>query len=138
MELEKLASEAVDCAFVIHRKLGPGLLESVYEALMARSLETRGLCVERQKSISFTFEGIKFEDGLRVDLLVESKLLVELKSVECIAPVHSKQVLTYLRVLEMPLGLLINFGSATIKDNIRRIVNNHTDYSSSRLRIHHD
>ncbi len=138
MDVEKLASEAVDCAYGIHRKLGPGLLESVYETLLAKSLETRGFNVERQKSISFTFEGIKFEDGVRVDLLVESNLLIELKSVECIAPVHGKQILTYLRLLELPLGLLINFGAATIKDNIRRIVNNHNDFASSRLRIHRD
>ena len=98
-------------------------------------LEKCGLQVERQKSVTFDYEGIHFDDGLRVDLLVEGCLVVELKSVEKIAPVHAKQVLTYLRLMQLPLGLLINFGAGTFKDGVRRIANNHTDFRSSRLRV---
>ncbi|MEQ1865698.1 MAG: GxxExxY protein [Micropepsaceae bacterium] len=135
-DLELLAREAVDSAFNIHRDLGPGLLESVYETLMLRALEKRGRRVERQKPISFTYDGIDFEEGFRADLLIEGRLLVELKSAEKIAVVHGKQVLTYLRLMSLPLGLLINFGAATFKEGVQRIVNNHVDFASSRLRLH--
>lgn len=135
-DLELLAREAVDSAFNIHRDLGPGLLESVYETLRLRALEKRGRRVERQKPISFTYDGIDFEEGFRADLLIEGRLLVELKSAEKIAVVHGKQVLTYLRLMSLPLGLLINFGAATFKEGVQRIVNNHVDFASSRLRLH--
>ncbi len=91
--------------------------------------------VERQKAVAFDFGGMHFNEGLRVDILVEGCLVVELKSVENLAPVHAKQVLTYLRLLRLPLGLLINFGAATFKEGIKRIVNNHRDFASSRLRV---
>ena len=125
MEIEALAREAVDCGFRIHRDLGPGLLESVYESIMVRSLEKRGLRVTCQKSISFTYDGLTFDDAFRADLVIEGRLLVELKSVEKIAPVHGKQVLTYLRLMKLPLGLLMNFGAATFKEGVQRIANNH-------------
>lgn len=133
--VEELSSEVVDAAFHLHQDLGPGLLESVYEVILARCLEERGMKVEKQKTIPIEYAGLRFDEGFRADLLVEGRLLVELKSVEKLAPVHSKQVLTYLRLLDLPLGLLINFGAATVKEGIKRIVNNHRDFASSRLRV---
>ena len=121
--------------FISIRPLGPGLLETVYKSLLAKSLERRGLVVERQKNVAFDFEGIHFDDGLRIDLLVNGLLVVELKSVEHLAPVHFKQVLTYLRLMNVPLGLLINFGCATFREGCKRIVNNHTAFKSSRLSV---
>lgn len=136
MDEETLAREAVDCAFKIHNELGPGLLESVYEAVLAKRLVARGFVVERQKPIPIRFDEIDFEEGFRADLLVERKLLIELKSAERLVPVHGKQMLTYLRLLDLPLGILINFGAATFREGVRRIVNNHTNIASSKLRIH--
>jgi iron complex transport system substrate-binding protein len=134
--IEELAAEVVDAAFHLHKELGPGLLESVYEIVLVRILQDRGLRVERQKPIPIKYAGLHFDEGFRADLIVEGRLLVELKSVETLAPVHAKQVLTYLRLLDMPLGLLINFGAATFKEGIKRIVNDHRDFASSRLRVH--
>ena len=135
MNVEEVSAAVVDTAFHLHRDLGPGLLESVYEVVLARMLERRDLRVERQKSVAFDFDGLRFDEGLRVDLLVEGCLVVELKSVEILAPVHAKQLLTYLRLLNLPVGLLINFGAATFRGGIKRIVNNHRDFSGSRLRV---
>jgi GxxExxY protein len=119
----EIAREIVDAAFHIHKALGPGLLETVYEVVLARELEKRGLVVVRQQPVPIIFGDLKFDEGFRADLIVEGKLIVELKSVEQIAPVHKKQLLTYLRLADKRLGLLINFGSAAIKDGINRIVN---------------
>jgi GxxExxY protein len=138
MNVEEVSAIVVDAAFHLHRELGPGLLESVYEAVLARMLERRGLRVERQKAVAFNFDGMHFDEGLRVDLLVDGCLVVELKSVEILAPVHPKQLLTYLRLLHLPVGLLINFGAATFKEGIKRVVNNHKDFASSRLRVNQD
>jgi iron complex transport system substrate-binding protein len=138
MDIETLAREVVDCAYGLHRELGPGLLESVYEALFAKRIEQRGFHVERQKPISFSYDGIDFAEGFRADILVEGKLLVELKSVERTIPAHSKQVLTYLRLMNLPLGLLMNFGAATFKEGVQRIVNNRSEFKSSRLRLHEE
>lgn len=135
MNAEEVTSIVVDTAFRLHRGLGPGLLESVYESLLAGMLERRGLQVQRQVLVEFDFDGIHFAEGLRLDLLVESVLIVELKSVERIASVHPKQLLTYLRLLNLPIGLLINFGAPTFKEGIRRIVSGHTNFASSRLRV---
>ena len=135
MNIEEMSAVVVDTAFHLHKDLGPGLLESVYEAVLTRMLEQQGLKVERQKVVDFEFHGMRFEEGLRVDLLVNGGLVVELKSVENLTPTHSKQVLTYLRLLNLPLGLLINFGGATFKEGIKRIVNNHQSLASSRLRV---
>ena len=123
--LEALARIAVDCGFKLHEALGPGLLESVYEACLFQSLVERGLFVERQKPIPIRFNGIALEEGFRADLLVEGKLLIELKSTELFAPVHAKQVLTYLRLMDLQLGLLMNFGAHTFRDGTRRIANNY-------------
>jgi GxxExxY protein len=135
MELEELAAVAVDCGFKLHERLGPGLLESVYEAVLFASLTKRGLAVQRQVPIEIRIDDLVVSEGFRADLLVEGRLLIELKSVEATVPVHHKQVLTYLRLMNLPLGLLMNFGAATFKEGVRRIVNNHTDFASSRLLV---
>lgn len=135
-DIEEVAGLVVDTALRLHRDLGPGLLESVYEAVLAKMLEQRGLFVERQKPVPIRYHGIELNEGFRLDLLVEQQLIVELKSVENIHPVHPKQVLTYLRLMNLPLGLLINFGAPLLKDGLQRIVNQHTDFASSRLRVH--
>lgn len=132
---ERLSALVVDAAFHIHEELGPGLLESVYASVLTRALIRRGLMVEREKIVVFEFDGMQFNDGLRIDLLVNDVLVVELKSVEAFAPVHFKQLLTYLRLMHLPLGLLINFGAATFKEGCRRMVNNHHPTESSLLRI---
>jgi iron complex transport system substrate-binding protein len=136
-DIDEITGQVVDAAFKLHMRLGPGLLESVYEIVLARELERRGLKVERQKAVSFEFDGLRFDDAFRVDLLVEGCVVVELKSIENLAPVHSKQVLTYLRLLNLPVGLLINFGAATLKEGLHRIVNNYQSSSSAspRLRV---
>jgi iron complex transport system substrate-binding protein len=136
MDIEEIAREVVDSGYKVHSKLGPGLLESVYEVVVAKLLTGRGLNVERQKSIPIIFEGLRFDEGFRADLLVEGKLMVEIKSIENLSPVHGKQVLTYLRLLNLPLGLVMNFGASIFKDGIKRIVNNHSDFASSHLRVH--
>jgi GxxExxY protein len=119
----QIAKEIVDASFNIHLSLGPGLLESVYEVVLAHELVKRGLYVERQKAISIQYNGLVFDEGFRADIIVERLVIVELKSVENIAPVHKKQLLTYLRLTNKKLGLLINFGSPLIKNGIFRIVN---------------
>lgn len=113
----------MDAAFYIHKTLGPGLLETVCEAVLVRELEKRGLCVVRQQPVPITFNDLHFDESFRADLIVEDKVIVELKSVEQIAPVHKKQLLTYLRLADKRLGLLINFGAALIRDGISRVVN---------------
>jgi len=122
-QLNQVSGQIVDAAFHIHSKLGPGLLESVYEVILAKELERRGLFIERQKAVPIEFEGLHFEEGFRADLIVERAIVVELKSAETLAPGHYKQVLTYLRLLDYRLGLLINFGASLLKDGIKRIVN---------------
>jgi GxxExxY protein len=123
MKHDEIARLVVECAFELHKELGPGLLESVYEVLLADALRELGLAVERQKPIPVCFRGKRFDEGFRADLLVENLVLIELKSVETLARVHRKQVLTYLRLMNLQLGLLINFGGALLKGNIERLVN---------------
>ena len=135
MNIEEISAKVVDTAFHLHRDMGPGLLESVYETVLAALLKEDGVCVARQHPIPFTFGGITFEEGFRADLLVGERLIVELKSVESLMPVHAKQLLTYLRLAKLPLGLLINFGAPVFRDGIKRIVNNHHDLGASLLRI---
>jgi len=134
-ELDEITGAIVDTSVKIHMELGPGLLESVYEVVLARVLEQRGFQVERQKAICFEYDGMVFEEGFRIDLLVENRVLVELKSVEKLAPVHSKQLLTYLRLMNLSVGLLINFGAATLKEGLQRIVNKLPSSASPRLRV---
>lgn len=134
--VEELSTVVVDAAHRLHRELGPGLLEAVYEILLARELRRRGLEVIRQKPVPVAFDGLQWDEGFRADLLVDGRLLVELKSVEQLTPVHPKQVLTYLRLMQLPLGLLINFGAAKFADGVKRVVNAHADCRASRLRLH--
>ncbi|MGE3239768.1 MAG: GxxExxY protein [Pirellulales bacterium] len=123
MHENSIAKEIVDAAFAIHTKLGPGLLESVYESILAYELRKRGLRVERQLPVPVIWDEVQFDEGYRLDLLVEGKVLIEVKSVESVAPVHKKQVLTYLRLLDKRLGLLINFNDELIRNGTSRIVN---------------
>lgn len=132
---EEVATIVVDCAFKLHQDLGPGLLESVYEVVLAKLLQERGLTVERQKPVPIHYAGCTFEEGFRADLIVDGLVLVELKSVENLAAVHAKQVLTYLRLMKLPLGLLINFGAASFKDGCQRILNGPQSFAFSRLRV---
>ncbi|WP_414583386.1 GxxExxY protein [Scytonema sp. PCC 10023] len=123
MTENEISKEIVDAAYKIHTKLGPGLFESVYEAVLAYELARRGLLVVRQQSIPVVYEGVSLEEGFRADLIVENKVIIEIKSLEAVHPVHKKQLLTYLRLANKRLGLLINFGEALIKDGITRLVN---------------
>ena len=123
MHENEVAKIVVDVAYHIHTKLGPGLLESVYEAVMMHELQKRGLHVEKQVGIPLEWDGIKLDLGFRADLIVEHCVIVELKSIEAVAPVHKKILLTYLRLADRRLGLLINFGVELIKSGISRVVN---------------
>ena len=123
MTENEIATIIVDCSFKVHTTLGPGLLESVYEAVLAYELTNRGLIVVRQQGLPVIYDAIKLDVGFRADLVVNEKVIVELKSVEKIAPVHKKQLLTYLRLSDKKLGLLVNFGENLIKDGISRIAN---------------
>lgn len=123
MTENEIAAQVVDTAYKIHTGFGPGLLESVYEALMAHNLAKRGLPVSRQQAIPFVHESIRMDIGFRADLIVDNKVIVEIKSIEAIAPIHRKQLLTYLRLADKRLGLLINFDTELIKDGIVRVVN---------------
>jgi GxxExxY protein len=136
MELDYITGAVVEEAIRIHRRPGPGLLESVYERLLERRLQRRGLRVESQLEIDFTYDGIDFRDGFRVDLLVEKCVILEVKSIERgLAPVHTKQLLTYLRLTNLQVGLLLNFGGATMKEGIKRVVNDLPPSDSSSLRV---
>ena len=119
----EIAKEIVDAAFQIHTETGPGLLESVYETILTDELERRGLRVERQKPIPIIYKGRTYNEGFRADLVVNGKVIIELKSVEKVKDVHKKQLLTYLKLTGMKLGLLINFGDGLIKNGITRVVN---------------
>jgi GxxExxY protein len=133
--LDEITGKIVDSAYQLHKGLGPGLLESVYEMILARDLERRGLKVERQFPLSFEYDGLRFSEALRIDLFVERTVIIEIKSVERLAPVHPKQLLTYLRLLHLPVGLLINFGAGTLKEGLHRVVNGLTPSASPRLRV---
>ena len=124
-KIEALASLAIDIGYHMHLELGPGLLESVYEVIMAEEFAARGISVQRQVMVPITYRGRTIENALRADILVEGSLLIELKSTEQHAPVHAKQVLTYLRLMQLPLGLLINFGAPTFKQGVKRLANNY-------------
>jgi len=130
-DIDVVSGDVLDVALRLHRDLGPGLLESVYEAVLAGRLAAMGYPVVRQRPIDIAFEGLRFEAAFRIDLLVDDRLVVEIKSVERLLPVHAKQPLTYLRLTRQPVGLLINFGGATLKEGVRRLVNNHRPSASS-------
>jgi GxxExxY protein len=124
MRENDLSKIVVNTCFNIHKELGPGLFESVYEEILAYELGQKGIEFERQKPLPVFWKAKKMDIGFRADLIVERKLIVEIKSIEAIAPVHSKQLLTYLRLTDIKLGLLVNFNEALIKDGIKRIANN--------------
>lgn len=127
MTENEIARLVVDAAYQVHTTLGPGLLESVYEIVLAHELKRRGLTACRQVPIPIRYESIEFDEGFRADIVVENKVILELKSVEKVAPVHKKQLLTYLRLADKRLGLLINFGEELIKTGISRVVNGLTE-----------
>lgn len=137
-ELDDITGNIIDAAMKIHRELGPGLLESVYEVVLARDVQRRGFRVERQRPVRIEYDGLVFEEGFRADLVVDARVIVELKSVEHLAPVHPKQLLTYLRLMHLEVGLLINFGSATLKEGLHRVVNRLSASASPRLRVNQE
>ena len=120
----EIATLTLDKAFLIHRELGPGLLESFYERILSHELEKEGLNVKNQVGIPFSWGEMKFENGFRADIVVEEKIIIEVKSFQLIAPVHLKQLMTYLKLTKLKLGLLLNFNEALLKDGIKRVVNN--------------
>ena len=134
-QLDDITGAIIDAAVRIHRDLGSGLLESVYELVLAHELRRRGFRVERQRAVRIEYDGLLFEEGFRADLVVEERVVVELKSVESLAPPHSKKLLTYLRLMDLDVGLLINFGSTTLKEGLHRVVNGLSPSASPRLRV---
>jgi GxxExxY protein len=127
MTENELSKIVLDAAFVVHTNLGSGLLESVYEVVLAHELRKRGLAVERQKSMPIVYDGIRFDEAFRSDLIVGGKVIVELKSISATTPVHAKQLLTQLRLSGLKLGLLINSGEAHLRNGIKRIINGQLD-----------
>ncbi len=127
MDENKIGTIIVDCAIALHRDLGPGLLETVYELILARMLERHDLHVDRQVRVPIEYQGVIFEEGFRADLVVEGKVIVELKSVERVTAAHKKQLLTYLSLSGFRLGYLLNFGEALMKDGITRTINGYLD-----------
>ena len=123
MNENQISRVIVDSAYKIHNELGPGLLESVYEAVLAHELSRRGLHIVSQQAIPVIYDGVQLEVGFRADLIVNGKVVIEVKSIDAVAPVHAKQVRTYLRLMNLKLGLLINFNVDLIKEGIRRVVN---------------
>jgi GxxExxY protein len=123
MTENQIAKLILDAAFIVHTKLGPGLFESVYEVIMAYELKRRGLIAERQKPMPILYDNIRFDEAFRSDMVVNEKVITELKSVEALLPVHAKQLLTQLRLSGLKLGLLINFGEVHLKNGIKRIIN---------------
>jgi iron complex transport system substrate-binding protein len=122
-EYNGITERIIGAAMRIHSKLGPGLFEGVYETVLARDLARRGLFVERQKPVTFEFEGMHFDQGFRADLVVERAVVVEVKAVPEIAPIHARQLLTYLRLLDLRLGLVPNFNSLHLRSGIKRVAN---------------
>jgi GxxExxY protein len=121
-ELERIATEVVDSIFKIHKKFGPGLLESVYEVCLSHELKSRGLNVRKQVWIPIVYEGVRLDAGLRIDLLVEESIIIEVKAVEALHPIHKAQVLTYLKMTNLRLAFLVNFNVEVISDGIRRVI----------------
>lgn len=129
--IDDITRDVIGVAMNIHRDLGPGLLESVYEAILAGKLTRLGYKVDRQMPVDIQFEDVHFPAAFRVDILVEDRLVLEIKSADQLHKVHAKQLLTYLRLMKQPVGLILNFGGETMKEGIRRLVNNHTDSAPS-------
>ncbi len=134
-DIEEVSGDVIDITYRLHRGLGPGLLESVYETVLAGKLAKLGYAVARQRPVDIEFDGMRFEAAFRIDLIVDERLLVEIKSAERLSAAHGKQLLTYLRLTKQPVGLLINFGGATLKEGLRCVVNDYTPSASPRLRV---
>jgi len=135
VDIDRISGDVLDIALRMHRELGPGLLESVYEMVLAAKIKAIGYDVERQKAVDIEYEGLRFDAAFRIDLLVAGRLLIEIKSTERLSAAHGKQPLTYLRLTRQPVGLLINFGGATLKEGVKRIVNDYVPSASPRLRV---
>ncbi|HLL29411.1 MAG TPA: GxxExxY protein [Allosphingosinicella sp.] len=131
--MDRISGDVLDAAIRLHKELGPGLLESVYETLLAASLARMGYAVARQHPVDIEFDGLRFPAAFRIDILVERTLLIEVKSVDQLHAAHAKQLLTYLRLSKQPVGLLINFSGATLKEGFRRLVNDYHPSASLRL-----
>lgn len=125
MQIDEVSAIVVGEAIAIHRRMGPGLFETVYETMLSSKLEAKGLKVARQVPVPLLVDGHSFDAAFRIDILVEDRLVVEIKAVEQLEKAHSKQLLTYLRILEQPVGLLLNFSGATMKEGIKRVVNDY-------------
>ncbi|MDP4539778.1 GxxExxY protein [Qipengyuania sp. DY56-A-20] len=125
MSIDEISSAVIEESIGIHRELGPGLFESIYETVLAGRLEKRGLLVQRQVPVPIEFDGHAFGAAFKIDILVDERLILEIKSVEQLSKAHAKQLLTYLRLTQQPVGLLLNFSAATMRDGIRRMVNNY-------------
>jgi GxxExxY protein len=132
-DINQITGQIVDAAYKLHSRLGPGLMESAYRLILTRDLQSRGLHVEQESQITFTYEGLVIANGFRVDLLVEKCVVVELKSLERLAPVHTRQILTYLRLLDLPIGLLINFGAARMDNGLQRVVNKRSSLAATSI-----
>src|SRR3974390_993944 len=135
MKENVIGKEVVDAAVKVHRELGPGLLETVYEVVLSKELRSRGLRVERRVPVCITYGGLRFEEGFRADIIVEGKVILELKSTEQLSKVHPKQVLTYLKLKGLKLGFVLNFGSNLMKDGIERVVNGLSEETLASLRL---
>ena len=123
--IDELSSIVLEEAIAIHREFGPGLFESVYESVLAGRLRRRGLKVERQVQVKAVFDGETYDPAFKVDMLVDERLVIEIKAIELLSKTHAKQLLTYLRLLKQPVGLLLNFSGETMKEGIRRVVNDY-------------
>ena len=135
-EIDAISGDVLDVSLRLHRELGSGLLESVYETVLAGRLVAMGYQVTRQRPVDIVFDGQRFAGAFLVDLMVDERLIVEIKSIERLNAAHAKQLLTYLRLLKQPVGLLINFGGETLKEGVRRVVNDYSSSSApSRLRV---
>jgi GxxExxY protein len=134
-DIDEITGDVIDVSIRFHKELGPGLLESAYEIMLAAKLSAMGYEVIRQHPVDIEFEGISIAGAFRIDLLVDNRLIIEIKSIERLSAAHTKQLLTYLRLTNQPVGLLINFGGATLKEGLRRIVNDHKPSASPRLRV---
>ena len=139
IEIDDITAAVIHCSIRIHRELGPGLLESVYETVLAGALEREGWSVKRQVSVDIEYDGMRFEGAFRIDLKIDDRLIAEIKSVENLSRIHAKQLLTYLRLTKQPVGLLLNFSGETMKEGIRRVVNDYRQpqesSASPRLRV---
>lgn len=124
-DIDHITGDVLDVAIRLHKALGPGLLESVYETVLAGKLARMGYAISRQHPVNIEFEEFRFDAAFRIDILVNERLLIEVKSVDQLHPSHAKQLLTYLRLTKQPVGLLINFGGATLKEGFRRLVNDY-------------